>query len=117
MFARLIASGMLVSVLALGSTGAWAQAATEGHSLEAVLAESADTPAEHKALASHYRAKAAEARATSAEHRSMAKHYSGKPALVEAGKKHCAQIADAADQQAAAYDSLAKAHDQAAAGQ
>ncbi len=117
MFTRLVALLMLVSVLAFGSSAAWAQAATAGHSLEAVLAETADTPDEHKALANHYRAKAEEARATAENHRSMAKHYSGKPALAQAGKKHCAQIADGADEQAAAYDALANAHDQATAGQ
>ena len=40
----------------------------EGHSLEQLVVEMAHTPADHAALAAHYRGKAAEARAEASNH-------------------------------------------------
>lgn len=87
--------------------------------LEEVLAASADTPAEHQALADHYQAKAEEARAAAEAHRSMAQHYAGtlKPTVADAQKKHCRDLAATNDQQAKTYDEMAKAHADAAAQQ
>lgn len=87
--------------------------------LEEVLAASANTPAEHQALADHYKGKAEEARNAAEVHRSMASHYSGtlKPAVADAQKKHCRDMAATNDQQAKIYDEMAKAHADAAAQQ
>lgn len=100
-------------------------AAQQGHAgdmgmsaLEDVLAASADTPAEHKALASYYRAKAEVARGQAETHRSMAKHYSGslKPNVAEKQKQHCGQLVELNEQTAKIYDEMAAAHEQAAGG-
>lgn len=93
--------------------------AQEDHGLEQVLAASADTPAEHQALADHYEAKAKEARAAAESHRSMAKHYSGslKPTVAESQKGHCQKLATSFDEQAKAFDEMAKAHAAAATAQ
>jgi hypothetical protein len=87
--------------------------------LEAVLAESAETPAQHRALADHYTARAAEARSQADVHRSMAKHYGGtlKATVADQQKAHCKTLATSFDEQAKAYDALASAHADAAAGE
>jgi hypothetical protein len=87
--------------------------------LEQVLAASADTPAEHQALHDHYKARAEEARNAAEAHRSMSTHYSGslKPAVADRQKAHCKTLATSFDEQAKAYDELAKGHAEAAAAQ
>jgi hypothetical protein len=81
------------------------------HDLEQVLIESADTPAEHQALAAHFRAKAAAARAEAKDHRSMAESYGGTKLVVAAAqRKHCNDIAASLEAQAKSYDELAAAH-------
>jgi len=120
MKSRSLASWILAGALLLGAP---LLAAAQGmHSgtagLEQVLAASADTPAEHQALADHYKAKAAEARSEAEAHRSMAAHYAGslKPTVADQQKAHCKTLAASFDEQAKAYDELAKAHADAAAG-
>jgi hypothetical protein len=82
------------------------------HGLEQVLIESASTPAQHKALADHFRAEAASARREAERHRAMAKSYGGgKLVVAEAQRKHCENLAKSFDAQAADYDELAAAHD------
>ena len=87
-------------------------AAGEEHSLEQILVESASTPAEHQALASHFRAKAAAARAEAKEHRSRAESYGGTKLVVAAAqRKHCNDLATNLEAQAKLYDELAAAHE------
>ncbi len=87
----------------------------EGHSLEQLVEEMAQTPADHAALAAHYRAKAAEARADASSHEKMAKSYGlQKHGAADPMKQHCKKIAANSRATAAEYDSLAKLHDEKA---
>ena len=89
--------------------------AAEEHGLEQVLIESASTPAQHQALADHFRARAAEARREAERHRAMAKSYGGGKAAVAASQRaHCDKLAESFDAQAKEYDELAAIHDAAA---
>lgn len=117
MYARPLALALLVSALALGPVAAIAQ--PEGAAdLATIVAEGADTPAEHQALADHYKDKADQARTNAQNHRMMAKHYTSKVTARDSGMgKHCAQIAQLSDQQATTYDEMARVHAAAAAGQ
>lgn len=85
--------------------------------LERALAESADEPAEHEALAEHFRAKASGARQKADGHRWMSEHYSGslEPAIAAQQKRHCTQLARLYDAQAKLFEELAQAHQSAAA--
>lgn len=99
----------LALVLILSSAAAYSEG---DHDLEEVLIESASTPAQHEALASHFHAKAAEARREAQRHRSMAKSYGGtKLAIAEAQRKHCNDLAESLDEQAKLYDELAAGHE------
>jgi hypothetical protein len=117
---RSVVSWALAGALMLGAPLlAIAQGAHSGTAgLEAVLAASADTPVEHKALADHYQAKAAEARNQAEAHRSMATHYGGtlKPTVADQQKAHCKELAASYDAQAKTYDAMAQAHADAAQG-
>jgi hypothetical protein len=107
---RAVALGL---TLALGPLATVASA--DDHGLEQVLVESADTPAEHQALAKHYKHLAEKAKSEAAAHRAMAKSYGGvKYASAKAMSDHCDKLASLADQEAAQYDSLAAAHEAAA---
>jgi hypothetical protein len=100
-----------VLALALVVPGPSAFAAEE-HGLEQVLIESASTPAEHQALADHFRARAGSARRAAEHHRAMAKSYAGgKAAVAESQRAHCTKLAESFDAQAAEYDELAAIHD------
>jgi hypothetical protein len=87
-----------------------ALAADEGHSLEQLVIETADTPAEHAALAKHYRAKAAEARAEASRHEGMARAYALKTKVGARSQmaEHCKKIAANSTATATEYDALAK---------
>jgi hypothetical protein len=102
----------IVTALLLGATllqpGSGALAA-ESHTLEQLVVEMAKTPADHAALAEHFKSKAADARAEAASHESMAKAYSaGK--MVERAKmqEHCNKLAQEYEALAASYDEMAK---------
>lgn len=100
-----------ILAFALVLPGSLARAAGE-HGLEQVLIESASTPAQHQALADHFRAQAAGARREAERHRAMAKSYGGgKLVVAEAQRKHCENLAKSFDAQAADYDAMAAAHD------
>ncbi len=87
---------------------AWA----DDSALEAILAETATTPAQHQALAKYYRAKAADAKAEAETHRSMVKSYSGvRISDAKARAEHCDKLASLGDQQAAEYEKLAASHE------
>jgi hypothetical protein len=76
-----------------------------------VLIESANTPAQHQALADYYKGKAAEAKKEAEMHRSMAKTYSGqKYVIAMAQMDHCNKLASLLDSEAAEYEQLATAH-------
>lgn len=114
--AALLALGALVFAPGLA-------VADETHSLEQVLVESAKTPAEHQALAEHYRAKATEARADAKYHETMARTYSpaGQQKMswgtVQERQKmaaHCKNIQQQDEAMAKEYDDLAKLHDEEA---
>ena len=116
--------GLLVSWLTAGAllVGMPPVAAPQGMDqgsadLEKVLAASADTAAEHQALARHYRAKAAKAREKAESHRWMSEHYSGslEPAIADQQRRHCALLARHYDGQARVLDQLAQGHEAAAA--
>jgi hypothetical protein len=85
-------------------------AAADEHSLVEVLAQSADTPQEHQALADHYSQRAASLRTAAERHRSMGNHYGGNEAMKRAAKRHCDEMAKLNEQLAAQYDELAKLH-------
>lgn len=108
-----IAAALVLGSLALSPAIAFA--GDEGHSLEQLVVEMAHTPADHAALAKHYRAKAAAARANAARHESMARAYTaGKLMERERMKNHCKKISDDEKAIAAEYDELAKLHDEEA---
>jgi hypothetical protein len=87
-----------------------------GAGLERVLVESANTPAEHEALATYFRGKAGAQRESAANHRWMAKNYGGslRGPQVAAQKTHCEKLANLHEQTAAQYDEMAKVHEEAA---
>lgn len=106
-----IGLALLVGLLALAPVMATA-AAHDSHSLEQLVIEMAHTPAEHAALAAHYRAKAADARADAAVHEKMGRTYnSGKDMQRLQMKKHCDKIAANFTSMANEYDAMAKLHD------
>lgn len=120
MYAQPLARALLVSALILGPAAAFAQSTGDAGTpdLATIVAEGADTPLEHQALADYYKTKADAARSNARNHRMMAKHYTSKVTARDGGMgKHCAQISQLSDQQATAYDEMAKAHSAAAAGQ
>lgn len=84
-------------------------------SLEQLAVEMAHTPADHAALASHYRAKAADARGEATRHKGMARAYTGGKANARAGmQSHCKKIAAKNASIAKEYEALAKLHEQEA---
>jgi len=102
-------------VVLLGApTAGWANGTDEALApLEQLLAESADTPAEHRALAHYYSARAEEARQQAAHHRTMAKTYRGKLGEKNRMKRHCARLVELNDEIAVEYDGLAAGQRQA----
>ena len=115
-----IAAVFLLGALALAPGLA---AAEEHESLEQLVVEMAKTPAEHAALASHYRAEAAKAQAGVREHEAMARSYmpSGQSKIswgtIKQRQKmadHCKRLSQASDSMAKEYDALAKLHDEEA---
>jgi len=108
-----IGLALLIGILALAPGMATAQ--KESHSMEQMISEMADTPADHAALAKHYRAKAVDARAEAAQHEKMGRTYnSGKDMQRLQMKKHCDKITADLTSMANEYDALAKLHDDGA---
>ena len=115
-----IATVFLLGALALTPGLAVAE---EHESLEQLVVEMAKTPAEHAALASHYRAEAAKAQAGVREHEAMARSYmpSGQSKIswgtIKQRQKmadHCKRLSQASESMAKEYDALAKLHDEEA---
>jgi hypothetical protein len=113
---RTIAALAAGCLLALAPSAGWAQGSSGGSGdLLQVLVESADTPAQHQALARYFRAKAADAKALAELHVAMSRSYAGKPGELRAMRKHCDEIVKLNQELAAQYESLAKAEEAAAA--
>jgi len=109
------ATALSIGILAASSPDfAFAQAET--HSLEQILVESAETAADHTALAHHYRAKAASARAEAKRHEQMGRSYDQRKIRErEAYRRHCEKISRSLNEQAASFDALAAMHETEAA--
>ena len=116
-----IRTALVLGALALAPGSALA--ADQGPSLEQVVVEMANTPAEHAALASYYRSQADQARAQAREHTAMASSYV--PGVehkttwgtVQERQKmadHCKKLAQQNEAMAQDYEELAKLHDEAA---
>ena len=87
---------------------AWA----DDSALEKFMIETAAAPAQHKALANYYRAKAADAKAEAESHRSMVKAYSGvSMPMAKQRAEHCNKLSSLSDAQAAEYEKLAASHE------
>ena len=102
-------------IAAVPATWASAQGASADR-LEELVVDSADSPADHKALAGYYRAKAEDARAEAAHHEAMGHRYHGKGKGSQTGKsrqmkQHCDNLVKLNNDAAAEYDGLAKAHE------
>ncbi len=84
-------------------------------SLEQLVVEMADAPAEHAAVAKHFRAKAADLRGEASKHESMGRVYGGgKLGTRIKMRGHCDKLAELYAAQAAEYEELAKLHEAAA---
>ncbi len=106
---------ILVSIGLLATSPGVTLAQETSHSLEQVLVESAQTSADHTALAHYFRGKAAEARAEAERHERMGRSYlQGKIREREAYQRHCRNIAGSLKEQAAEFDALAAMHEAAA---
>jgi hypothetical protein len=109
-----IALALLAGALALSP--ALTRAEDAGESLEELAVEKATTPADHAALARHYREEAAEARAEAKRHETMGRAYlGGKFPQRQVFKDHCAKISEKYTALAEEYDALAKLHEADAA--
>lgn len=102
-------------VVLLGLAPGLALAAEGPHSLEEMAVESVDSPEEHAAMASHYRAEAEKARESARTHEKMAESYMrGNLTHRERMKRHCQSLAEKYEGVASDYDDLAKLHEEAA---
>jgi len=107
------AVALLLGALALSPGSAAAE--EQADSLEQIVVEMADTPAEHAALAKHYRAQADQARALAKRHLSMGRAYvGGKSTQGRQFQNHCRKIAEQQEAMAQEYDALAKLQDEEA---
>lgn len=105
---RRIIQVSIISVALLGATAAFAQT----HDLEALIA-GASTPAQHEALAEHYKSEAADARKRAENHLRMAKRY-GTTKGGARQKPHCEKLAADFEDVAKNYDALAAGEEAAA---
>ncbi len=104
-----IATAFFLGALALAPGFAWAKDAST--SLEQLVVEMAQTPAQHAALAEHYRAKASEARAAAARHQSMGRSYGSGKLGTRGASIHCKKLSEQNTAMAADFEELAKLHD------
>ena len=104
------AAVLLAGVLLLAP--GFALADDSDHSLEELVVEMAETPGQHKALATHFRSKADTARDEMRRHKRMGKTYRrGKGTERAAMRKHCDKIAEQNAALAEEYDALARLHE------
>jgi hypothetical protein len=106
MRSRLVVASLLGALALAGP----ALAEEEAASVEQVVVERAQTPADHLALAAHYRAKAEEAREAARRHQAMGSAYlrgkSGRPY-----QNHCRKLSEQQEASAREYDALAALHE------
>ena len=85
--------------------------AEDDKSLEQLVVETADTKAEHEALANYYEREAADARKLANRHKSMGRAYvGGKSMNNQAMSSHCNKIAEQQEAIAKEYEEMAKMH-------
>ena len=109
----MVATRVLSAMLVLALVGVVpAISIAQAPSLEELASGLADTPDEHKAVASYYRGKAEQARNEAAVHRRMAEAFGiGKYAEKKTMKSHCEGLVATFETQAKQYDALAADHD------
>jgi hypothetical protein len=109
---RLVVAVML-GALALAPGFAGAQ--EHGGSLEELVAETAQTKAEHEALAKHYSEQAAAARSLASRHQAMGRAYlGGKSGNKQAFSNHCKRVSEQQEGMAKEFEALAKLHEEEA---
>jgi len=109
---RIVAS-LMFGALALAP--AVVRADDRAPSLEELVVQMADTPAQHAALASYFRGKADEARNQARIHESMGRSMgAGKAAQQQQMKSHCQALSARYTAVAEEYEALAKIQDQEA---
>jgi len=105
-----IALALLIGAVALAP--GLSRAGQEGHSLEQLAIEMAQTPEQHAAVARHYRAKAEDARAEARRHESMARTYAGgKLVQRQRMRQHYQKLAEQYTGMAQEFEALAKLHE------
>lgn len=110
---------LLIPVLTgiLLAAPAMASPSPEAEALEALIAESAETPTEHAALGRYYRSRAALARANAEEQERMGRSFlygSGNAGQQRFQQARRAELAHALREQAYAFEARAAAHETAA---
>jgi hypothetical protein len=84
--------------------------------LEEIVVETAQSKAQHQALANYYAGQAADARKLANRHKGMSRAYLGsKGGNTQPMGNHCKKIADQQEAMAKEYDALAKLHEDEAA--
>lgn len=107
-----IASALLVGALALSPGFAFAE--ESGASIEQLVVDMADTPANHAAVAKFYREKAEDERAAAYTHQAMGRSYSrAKMASERKLEAHCNRISELNKATAEEYEAVAKLHEEA----
>lgn len=112
-FLTTLIAGILIAVPASASP------APDLSALETLIAESAETPADHAALGRYYRSRAALARANADEQERMGRSFlyvQGNAGHQRFQRERRAGIASALREQAVAYETRAVAHETAARG-
>ena len=109
----MIAQRILSMTLALVLLGfAPAMAIAQAPNIEELATGMANTPDEHRTVASYYRGKAEQARNEAAVHKRMSEAFgTGKYAEKKAMKEHCDGLIATFETQAKQYDALAADHD------
>jgi hypothetical protein len=82
------------------------------HDPEHLIIEMANTPAEHRAVARHYKLKADEAREEARRHEAMGRLYATGRSARPGGREHCENIAAKLEEVAAEYEALADLHEE-----
>lgn len=89
--------------------------ADEPVSVEELVVDMANTPADHAAVAKYFRAKAAEARSEANRHKSMGRVYTGgKFHHRSQMESHCKKLTAQSNAMADEYEALAKLHEEEA---
>ena len=117
---RLVINAMLCTVLIVAVSVQSSPAETP---IIKLISQMADTPADHKALAEYYRAKAEDARAEIALHESMKASYTHRGSAIKNSvdfsssmKKHCTSLIESYKTAAESYESLSNMHIKEAMG-